>query len=290
MGLVEGGNLTDFFFTEWYTGRVDRTGGANGREAMVVFLDLVILLNFLVDLMLLVGANRLAGFSPGFLRVLPGALLGGVYGGLCMVPGFRFLGNLFWRLIFLALIAASAYGLHRSAIRRGGLFVLLSMALGGVAELLGRADFGALSLAALGVCMLCLWGFQDKTLGRTIEQVELSMGDRKTTVSALRDTGNTLRDPLTGQGILVAGADAAWSLLGLTSRELSDPVHTVASGRVPGARLVPYRAVGNGAGILLAVHCPSIRVGGKTGGGLVAFTAEGLGKECEYQALLGGVS
>ena len=256
---------------------------------MVVYLDLVIGLNFLVDWLLLVGANRLAGFAPRFLRTVPGAVIGGVYAALCLTPGLRFLGNLFWRLVFLGLMAASAYGIQRSALRRGGLFLLLSMALGGIVELLGRASFGALSAAALGVCMLCLWGFQDKTLGRTVETVELAIGERRVAVSALRDTGNTLRDPVTGQGVLVAGAEAARILLGLSAEELADPVGTVASGIVPGARLVPYRAVGQGSGMLLAVYCPCIRVGGKSGNGLVAFTSEGLGRECEYQALLGGV-
>ena len=257
---------------------------------MVVFLDLVILLNFLVDLLLLVGANRLAGFSPGVGRAVPGALLGAAYCAVCLIPGFRFLGNLIWRLVFLGLMAAAAYGLQRSALRRGGLFVLLSMALGGIVELIGTPGFGGLSIAAMGVCLLCLFGFQDKTLGRTIEQVELELDGRQYTVSALRDTGNTLRDPVTGQGVLVAGADAAHALLGLSRSEIADPVATVASGRIRGARLVPYRAVGNAGGMLLAVYCPGIRVGGKSSGGLVAFTAEGLGKECEYQALLGGVS
>ena len=99
---------------------------------MVVYLDLVIGLNFLVDLLLLVGANRLAGYAPGFLRAVPGALVGAVYAGLCLVSGFRFLGNLFWRLVFLGLMAAASYGLQRSALRRTGLFVLQSMALGGI--------------------------------------------------------------------------------------------------------------------------------------------------------------
>lgn len=257
---------------------------------MVVYLDLVIGLNFLVDLLLLVGANRLAGYAPGFLRAVPGALVGAVYAGLCLVSGLRFLGNLFWRLVFLGLMAAASYGLQRSALRRTGLFVLLSMALGGIVELLGRISFGALSVAALGVCLLCLWGFQDRTLGRTIETVELAMGEKRVVISALRDTGNTLRDPVTGQSVLVAGADAARTLLGLSVAELADPIGTLASGRVPGARLVPYRAVGNGNGMLLAVHCTSVKVGGKQGSGLVAFTSEGLGRECEYQALLGGVT
>ena len=60
---------------------------------MAVYLDLVMLLNFLVDYLLLLGTNRLSGspMTPG--RCALAAVLGSVYAGACLLPGFRFLGN-----------------------------------------------------------------------------------------------------------------------------------------------------------------------------------------------------
>ena len=256
---------------------------------MPVYLDLVLILNFLVDFLLLVGANRLAGYPPDIRRAVPAAVLGGLYGVVCLLPGFRFLGNLAWRLVFLGLMAVVAYGLDGSAVRRGILFVFLSMALGGAAGLMGSGSFGGLSAAALGVCALCLLGFQDKTLGNSYVPVEVEYGGKRIRMTALRDTGNTLRDPVTGQSVLVAGAEAAEQLLGLGAEDLGRPVETLAEGRIPGLRLVPYRAVGTAGGMLLAIRCPYIKIGGRTSSGLVAFTAAGLGKGSEYQALTGGV-
>ena len=48
---------------------------------MRVYLDLVILLNFLVDYLLLLGTNRISGFplTPG--RTALAAVLGGIYFG-----------------------------------------------------------------------------------------------------------------------------------------------------------------------------------------------------------------
>lgn len=62
---------------------------------MTVYVDAVMGLNFLVDLLLLVGTNRLAGHPSEPKRIIPAAALGGLYGGMCLVPGFRFLGNYF---------------------------------------------------------------------------------------------------------------------------------------------------------------------------------------------------
>ena len=100
---------------------------------MAVYLDLVILLNFLVDFLLLMGTNRLAGYPAGMGRAAAASVFGGLYGGACLIPGFQFLGNILWRVVSLGLMGALAFGLDRSTLRRCVLFVLLSMALGGAA-------------------------------------------------------------------------------------------------------------------------------------------------------------
>ena len=114
---------------------------------MEIYLDLVMVLNFLVDFMLLLGTNRLSGFPLGPSRCALGALLGSVYSGACLLPGFRFLGNILWRSISLGLMGVACFGWSPSAVKRSGIFLLLSMALGGIALSLGRNDFGALILA-----------------------------------------------------------------------------------------------------------------------------------------------
>ena len=126
---------------------------------MLVYLDLVVLLNFLVDFLLLLGTNRLAGFPSEGKRLVSAAALGGLYSAGCMLPGFRFLGNILWRLVSLAGIAGIAFGWNRSTLKRCGVFVLLSMALGGIAIGFGRANIPSLVLASLVVWLLCAIAF-----------------------------------------------------------------------------------------------------------------------------------
>ncbi len=252
---------------------------------MVVYLDLVVLLNFLVDFLLLLGTNRLLGYPPGIRRCVLAAVLGGVYGGACLLPGMKFLGGALWRLVFLVLMAAAAFGFQKSTLRKGAVFLLLSMALGGAA---GGANggFSAVLPAAIGIVFLCRIAFW-KGVGQEFTTVTLKYGEKQKKITVLHDTGNTLRDPITGEQVLVADAQLAWVLLGLSRQELENPLVTMEKMSAPGLRLVPYRAVGQPGGMLLAVRM-EVMQGKKSMHRLVAFAPQELGGSCGYQALAGG--
>lgn len=254
----------------------------------MIYLDLVMILNFLVDFLLLLGTNRLAGFPPGYGRAALSALLGGVYAGACMIPGFRFLGNLLWRAVSLILMALLCFGCDTSALQRGAVFVILTMALGGIAQAMHGENIGILLLCAGLLWGLCRFSFRDGISRRAYVPVELTWNDRKVSLIALRDTGNTLTDPLTGEQVMVAGADVGIQLLGLTEHQLANPVETVSSGAVPGMRLIPYRTVGASSGMLPAVRLRRARIGDKTMDPLVAFAPSEIARGEYYRMLTGG--
>ena len=118
--------------------------------------------------------------------------------------------------------------------------------------------------------------------------MELRWGDKSMSLVALRDTGNTLRDPITGEQVLVAGADVAEKLLGLTGDQLAHPVETMASGVIPGIHLVPYHAVGQPGGLMIAVRFSEAKIGNTYASPLVAFAPEVLARGEMYQVLTGG--
>lgn len=273
---------TNFSGRDGYTVGTVFAGGGK-----VVYLDLVMVLNFAVDFLLLMGTNGLSGFPVAPKRAALAAALGGVYGGMCLLPGFRFLGGTVWRLVFLALMSVMAFGWNRSALRRGTLFVLLSMALGGIALGLGDGGVSALLGSAAGIALLCSVGFYGKAGGRKYTKVELVYRGKRRALTALCDTGNTLRDPVTGEQVLVVGADVAEELLGLTPQALASPVETMTKAQIPGLRLIPYRAVGQPCGMLLAMKMEEVRIAGRLRGDVVAFAPQKLGNE-GYEALAGG--
>lgn len=249
-------------------------------------LNLLMLLNFAVDLFLLLGSCRLSGAVPKFLRCCAGAVLGAVYGRMCLVPGFSFLGNWLWRIVFLTLMIVISFGINRSAIRKGCLFVILSFAMYGVAGF-GKENVVTVLLCGAGAYLLCRIGLP--RAGDRIVPVELTLGDRKVKLNALVDTGNMLKDPVTGSQVLVLGAQLSQTILGLEQPMLSDPITAVERSQIKGLRLVPYSSIGKKAGLLLALAMDQVRINGKNAGRLVAFSPQVIGAGEDYQALTGGI-
>ena len=245
-----------------------------------MYFYLTILLNFLVDFLLLMGANRLAGFPHAPLRCALAAGISGIYGGLCLK--YSFLGMFLWHFLSLVLISAVAYGI---SIRRGVLFILLRLAVCGIAS--GSRGMGLLAAAAV-VGLLCLLGFGGRAYGREYIPVELCYSGKKLRLLALRDTGNMLRDPITGQDVLVVDAQAGQTLLGLSLAQLKDPIGAVASASVPGLRLLPYRSIGSPQGMLAAIRLDNTKIGDFRGSTVVAFAPQKLDSEGIYRALTGG--
>lgn len=251
---------------------------------MEAYIWFVILLNSVVDLLLLTGACVLAGYSPEKHRLIPAGVLGGLYTGAAATGQLYFLGNWYWRLVFMGLVCMAGYGLHRATLRKGALYILLRLALDGIGAGMDQGGYWALGTGALGLCVVCCVGFRGG-FGKRYVPVEVRHNGKCIHLTALYDTGNTLKDPLTGRSVMVVGPELAAELAGLTPQQLRTPAQTIFS--LPGGRLIPYRTISNSGGLLLALPLPDVRIGSWRGKCLVAFAPEQLGNG-EFQALTGG--
>lgn len=253
---------------------------------MTVYLDVLVLLNFAVNYCLLWATARLTGIRGKVWRLGAGAAVGALYAGLTVLPPLTFLGNNLWRTVFLGLMAVTAFGTGRGRLRCIAVLLGLSLALGGLALCLRLHSFWALILGAAAVGLLCRLFLRGglRHAGQLVP-VSIRLGARQANLTALRDSGNTLRDPFSGEPVLVAQADAAGMLL--EGIDLSDPCKAMEQCKGLKCRLIPYRALG-GSGVLLAVKCDRVTINGKEAGPLVAFSPEPLSPSGEYQALTGG--
>lgn len=237
----------------------------------------VLLMIFVVNMLLLFAAGRLLGEGGKPLRIMAAAAFHTLFAAWTMIPGFGFLGHILWRLCGLSMAAFLAFGFSRQTIPKLLLFSALSLSLGGVAG--SKEELFPVLMGSAGMALACI------LLGRgsRLIPVELTYGTQTLRLTALRDTGNTLRDPITGKAVLIVDASVARRLTGLEPAALRNPVQTLAS--VPGLRLVPYQTVGD-TGLLLALHIPKAKIGSRQGSAIVAFSPQILGTK--YQALTGG--
>ena len=265
---------------------------------MTVYADGTAILNFLTDYLLLWGTGALTGKKRGSLRLCLGAVLGGIYGALCLIPGFRFLGGILWRILFLGLMLALAFGVGRQLFRQGILFLTLTLALGGGGYLLrqgGSLSFLTLGAGAGALALGCRVLARTGTGAGERVALTLSLGERRICITALRDTGNGLRDPLTGRAVTVIGPQAAGKLLPvkLDPAALSDPASAIEAlqKRAPELRLrlIPYQTVGREGGLLLGLRCDRVSAGKERLGELIAISPTELSENGSYEALTGGV-
>lgn len=240
---------------------------------------LVMVLNFGVELLLLAGTERLADRAEPAWRLCAGAALGAAYSGGCLV--FPFLGELHWRLTSLMLVSGAAFGWEAADWKCCGIFSLLTLALGGMAASVHRGG-----LWMVGLCGLGIWAVSQLSF-RTSRIVPVEIWGREGRVSmlALRDTGNCLRDPISGEQVLVIGAEPAGRLTGLSSEQLRQPLQSITA--LPGLRLIPYHSIGESSGLMLAMRFSRVKIGSREGSLVVGFAPQGLEGE-GYQALTGG--
>ena len=274
----------------------------------VIYLDTLFLFNAAADLLCLSAAGKICGREVRLGRLLASSALGGGYAVLCVLPVCGFLSGAAGILLSAAAICAAAFGKKRF-FRTYLAFLAASAAFGGtvfaVSRITGAGNMfssrGTLTvfLLSAGLARLCFsaaYGRFGKARSRGGEAtVEIWFRGRKTVLRALRDTGHSLRDPVTGEEIAICETARILTLFPAETRNLlergKDAVDLVSrAARTEDGirfRLVPYRAVGTKLGLLAAFSPDRILIDGKERKRtLIAMTDVPLSESGAYGALI----
>ena len=277
---------------------------------MTVYVDLLFGLNALINYLLLRGSAAMSGCPVKLWRLGAAAVFGGLYAVAAVLPGMEHLQALWIQAASAGLMLVAAFGWKRNTIKQGLFFFGLSFAFGGIVLmtvqlvepdflLLGGRAYYAVSTPALlllaglsyALAALALSGCGQHT-GGDIVPLQLTLAGKTLQIRALRDTGNTLRDPVTGQAVLVLGKGVFRSLLPAgDAGALEDPAALLPElgWQYPDLRfrLIPYRAVGVKTGLLLAVRC-GLEWKQRHQTVLVAFSPTEISEDGRFDALWGG--
>lgn len=286
------------------------------KHMTAIYIDKVFLLNLILDYLLLLTTARLAGMPLQRLRLLLVSTVGAAYSVAIFVPPLTILAHPVFRLAVGVAMPLAAYRKLRSRWHMTGLFLLISAALGGVVLAIGLALGSANAVAKslyyihiswpliLGVAYGLYWVLHllfrqgARHGGDALMKIRIGIKGRELEVIALHDTGNTLRDPVSGQPVLVieqTALEGIWDET--TARILSRQATAVekisalhSEGAGAGFTLLPFRSVGTTAGLLLAVCSDWIRIGrARYKGVWIALSVGPLSDGGGYCALWGGV-
>ena len=275
----------------------------------VVYIDRVFVLNTLVDYMLLLTTASLAGIPLRRGWFVLFSVLGGGYAVTTfLIPT---LAKPVMRVLFGGMIGMLAFCRDPRPWRLTALFFLLSGALAGLMLALGLAigspigimqriyyadmSWGVLlgsSAAFYGLLHLLFRQAARYGGGNTVD-ITIAIKGQHCRVRALRDSGNTLRDPVRGQPVLVVETTAITPLLEekilqiLRSNSSVEVKMAKISEKCLGFTLLSYQSIGKHNGLLLAVRSDYLQIGKHTvPRALVALTDTPIGNGCH--ALWGG--
>lgn len=222
----------------------------------IIYIDSLFLMSLLTDYLLCLISAALCGLYLKRRRYLLAALLGAAYSVAVFLPGLSFLAAPAVKLGSALLMGLIAFGAEDKPLRCTGVFLAVSASFGGALWALDMS-LGKLRGAVLPLCfLLCYLGLsllarvKAGRAHRARLEVELGFLGRSCRFYALSDSGNCLRDPMTGARVMVVSPTVLRELFGELAPllDIDDPVEllqaadkTELRGRL---RLVPYSALG----------------------------------------------
>jgi len=188
-----------------------------------VYADLVFIINFIMDYLILWATARLSGLKVSHCRIALAALLGGLYALGYIFPDFKQLYTLPWKIVFSGLLVIiGLWHKNWSEFYRTFLYFYgINFTVAGAA--IAFSYFFHTSSSNLSITYLLILGaiisaliigiYGEKFLVRKVIpgllkfKVELKFGDFSCNGKGFLDTGNELRDPLTNRPVLIAEYD-----------------------------------------------------------------------------------
>lgn len=250
---------------------------------VVVYLDVLFLLNLFMNYIILLMTARFSGIYARRRRLLVGALVGAVFSVVMFFPALHAAVALLFKVLLCVAVVVTAFGIRswRETLRLcaaflgiTGAFAGLVYAINGAQALQNGSFYIDVSLKTLllasGVAYLALsliFGKGSMEIRRLTREVELKAEGNSVTIRALADSGNLLREPISGKKVLLVGAETlapvldreTWRIL----CETRDPVERfsrLSAQHGTGFGMIPYRTCGEEGGMVVSLRHIAITV------------------------------
>lgn len=265
--------------------------GEEMRMGQTVYVDLLFMINFSMDFLCFFLSAKLLSVKLSLGRTLTASAIGGIYANAALFLNVGAVAALFMDLLVCIVMCAVAF------LKKGGglklplcvlVYFAISMALGGfmtaIFNLLNRANLplseGETSdgisvwlfalLAAVSAVITLLGGrfFRKKSAQRRAD-VEITYDGKKAKLSAMTDSGNLLREPISGRPCIVADISSIENIIpAKLARAAKNKdigiIETLPPKDAKRVRVIPIRTAG-GDGILIALRAETVTVDGGDG-------------------------
>jgi len=251
-----------------------------------LYVDVLFLVNFMMDYILLLIVRKMMKCTATHRRICIGAAVGSLL--TCLVVILPIPYTIIKLILFHVLVNTCMIrvGLKIKTIRSFLKAIIMlyigSFLLGGIMEVFRpyiRVGSLFLLIAIVGYYLvMAIWRFLSymQRWNQCHYTVELYLGNKKYQIKGMIDTGNGLRDPISGTPVNILDRHTARTLFG--EEHLKD------------VRYIPYQSIGKKAGVLPAVQLERMCILKDTEcwveRPLIAISEETISKGGEYEMIL----
>lgn len=242
---------------------------------MIRYLDIIFIVNFILDFILLKSTARLSGSYSHIGRLIAAAVFGGLWSVIVCLPSIG-LPIVLSVIIPPLVMIYIAFGFIRIKIFLLKIILLISsaMILAGSITLISNI-FGGVLLWNIGLwgCIifliagLLLTGLirHRITSDELYNKIEIIYRGKKIYVTGFIDTGCHIKEPMGGRDVILVESDA---VKGVLQKNIAAKLNKICSNAdfekftqyIEKAFLIPYKSVGNPSGLLLAFLPDAIRI------------------------------
>lgn len=291
---------------------------------MELYLDVFILENTVLNILVIFISSKLLGITVKFYRIILGAISGTTFATLVLIIDRTALNSIPLKIIISgALVFIVFYPIcFVDFFKAFAIFCLSAIIVAGtmffIANSMGSSFYifnGVFVVQAGYSPWLIVFGIMlsmgfVKILYRIKRTIETSrkqlisicvcIDDKKITFPALLDTGNLLKDPLTGQPVIIAEYMALKKILPEEMIVFIDSTKSFDINRINSAfydtgwfkrlRLIPFSSIGNDNGVLIGFRPDMVQIGESkkiATDVIIGIYQRSLSRNNEFQALLG---
>lgn len=222
--------MTFFSSQLFYT---NHQGGDSVKQ--VVYIDVLIFLNTIITFLLLSAASKLMKLTPSAGRFVIGSIVGGLSSLIIFAPDLGLFLSLTIKLLFSVIITSVTYNPTniKNILRQTAYFFAVSFIFAGMMMFASSLDgisiinynngavyinFSFLSLILASVIcyittVLLNKFTRHKTENDILYNIKIKSDDHCVSCSSILDTGNGLKDPFTGESIIIADIETLKDVL-----------------------------------------------------------------------------
>lgn len=257
----------------------------------VVYIDVLIFENFFMNYLLLYSINRFCRLRAKGYRIAAAAFAGALYVLVVFIPELSSMFSMIMKFIVSLLMITISFspGKLRDFIKITVLFYIEAFTMGGVifglfyftnqqidsvsgTFMINGLTANYIIFGSIVAIILIKFGFDYFDNYYSVEKnrikLQIILESRSCTVNALIDTGNSLRDPLTNEPVVIVYSKFIEELMpedlrvlktsGMDGTRLCESIIT--SSLKNRIRLIPFRALGVESGMLTAIKVDTIVV------------------------------